>query len=387
MKTVNLLTSHFLPENVSATNRILTLAKVLEERYRVNIFVITEKNKPQKQLKVPFSERITVYYVNYIIKNRNYTGEQFFLRALYELKHSIKLVRRAAQIPADITIASTPFMFIIPSLALFGKGKRVVDIRDLVWLYIDEGSLFRKVVKKSLNLLMRYSLRVFDWVTVTNAFEKEWVEKNVPGQRVTRVTNGIEQKRFKRLCDIEFHKELPLTITYIGNVGIAQNIQTLVEAVEGMEEVQAYIVGEGPKYPALKEYVAQRGIENVTLFGKMPRDELFDYYRKTHVLYTQLGMLFAAAVPSKLYEYISTGLPMIYAGGGVAREFVKDLEHVLTIDPEDPKLLREAITYFKEHLQELDVSERNRAFIKESFIREDQSRQYYTIIETVLGEE
>ncbi len=386
MKTINLLTSHFLPENVSATNRLLTLAKLLQTRYRINIFVITERNKPQKQERVKFSENIEIYYVNYIVKNKNFTGEQFFQRALYELKYSIRLVRKAKNVKADITIASTPFMFIIPALALFGKGKRIVDIRDLVWLYIDENSKFKKIIKKSLTALMKRSLAVFDWVTVTNNFEKEWVERNVPGQRVTRMTNGIEEKRFEKLCEISYGMDTPFTVTYIGNVGIAQNIQILVDAVKDLENIRAFIVGEGPKYISLKQYLKEYRINNVKMFGKIPREELYGFYQQSHVLYTQLDEKFAAAVPSKIYEYISTGLPLIYAGKGIAREFVQGLENVLTIDPNKVEDLKEAILHFYRKRDQLKISEKNRVFIKKSFLREAQSRQYFKIIQTVLEE-
>jgi len=115
MKTINFLTSHFLPENTAGTNRVLSYVKELEKNYKVNVICITERGKPQKNERVAFSDNIDVYYVN----QKSYNTEKFFSRALWEILFTKKLVDRANKIDSDLTIATSPFMFIIPVLSLF----------------------------------------------------------------------------------------------------------------------------------------------------------------------------------------------------------------------------------------------------------------------------
>ena len=64
MKTINFLTSHFLPENTACTNRVVSLIKELEKKYKVNVIALTEKGKFQKEDKVNYSENIDIYYIN-----------------------------------------------------------------------------------------------------------------------------------------------------------------------------------------------------------------------------------------------------------------------------------------------------------------------------------
>lgn len=112
--------------------------------------------------------------------------------------------------------------------------------------------------------------------------------------------------------------------------------------------MQINIVGEGNKYKELKEYARQHQINNITFFGKVHRDKIIDFYRNSSVLFAQLDEKFKAAMPSKLYEYASTGLPIIYAGLGVARDFVDRLENCTTIDPGDVGALEKAIRKYKD---------------------------------------
>jgi len=174
------------------------------------------------------------------------------------------------------------------------------------------------------------------------------------------------------------------TLTYIGNVGIAQNINILVDLAKRIPDIQINIIGEGSKYHELKQYARKNQIHNITFFGKVKREEIISFYQKTSVLFAQLDEKFQAAMPSKLYEYASTGLPIIYAGLGEARNFVKQLENCTTINPGDLKALEVAVKKYKD--EPIKISEANKKFVYENFIREQQSTKMVDIVDKLLGE-
>ena len=60
--------------------------------------------------------------------------------------------------------------------------------------------------------------------------------------------------------------------------------------------------------------IAEEGIVNVELTGRMSRDRVFAEYEKANALFMRLGPGFDTAVPSKAYEYLATGKPLIYMG-------------------------------------------------------------------------
>ncbi len=380
MKVVNFLTSHFLPENTAGTNRVLAYVKELEKNYKVNVITLTERGKFQKSEKVKFSDNIDVYYVN----QKEYNTEKFFSRALWEIVFIKKLVDRAKRIESDITIATSPFMFMIPVLALFGTDKKIIDIRDLTWEYIEENSKFKSLIKSAITKLMDRSLRSYDYVLVTNDYEKEWVLNNNSDINLAKIANGIEQSRYEELSKITINKDIPFTITYTGNIAIGQNVQVLVDGAKDIPDVKVNIVGEGTSYKALKDYVKKNNIKNVEFFGKVSRDEIINFYQNSTVLYAQLNEQFKSAMPSKLYEYAATGLPILYGGVGEAVKFVDRLENAKSILPNRPELVKEAILELKE--KDFEISQKNRQIVKDGFIRETQSAKIVDIVEQLTKE-
>ncbi len=377
MKTINFLTGNFIPENCAGTNRILALVKELEKKYKINVICISEKGKTPDDFQ--FSENIKVYYIH----QKMYDGEKFYTRAINELYYATMLASRSRKFPSDIIIATSPQMFIIPTVA-FLPGKKVIDIRDLVWEYIDPKSLYTKFVKVVITQLMKRTIRRYDYVTVTNNHEHEWVLKNIPRVKLEKITNGIEEKNFAELNMLRPQEVTPFTLTYIGNVGIAQYINVLVDLAKRMPDIQINIIGEGSKYQELKRYARSNQINNITFYGKVKRENIIEFYKKTSVLFAQLDAKFQAAMPSKLYEYASTGLPIIYAGLGEARNFVKQLENCTTINPDDVKALEVAVKKYKE--EPIKISEKNKQFVYENFIREKQSKKMVDIVDKLLRE-
>jgi len=378
VKTINFLTTHFLPENTAATNRVVTYVKELEKFYKVNIFALGEKGQKRVD-SMKYSGNSTVYYLN----QEDFDQKNFVKRALHEMKHIFKLINLAKTKKCDLTIATAPYMFMIPFVAFLIKDKKILDIRDLVWEYLAQESFFQKSVKSFLRGLMISSIKKYNFVIVTNENEKKWLTSHVKVKNVAIIPNGIEREKYEILSSLPLKEPKKFTVTYVGNIGIAQNLRVLIECARELEDMEFNIIGDGAEYDELKEYCEKFDIKNVNMIGKKSWREILDYYENSSVLYAQLDSNFSSAMPSKLYEYASTGLPIIYGGVGVAAEFVKRLENAYSIKPNDKEALKEALLKVRD--RGFSISEKNREFIKDNFIREDQVRKIKDIVEETLS--
>lgn len=379
MKTINFLTSHFLPEISPCTNRVLPFIIELQKHYKVNVISLTEKGVFLEQEHVVYNERVDFYYVN----QRDFNGKNFYMRGWFELIYTLKLIRLSNSIKSDGAVVTSPYMFMIPIAGLGIRGKKLLDNRDLVWEYLDDKSLVDKIIKQSLKLVMKLSMKLFDHVMVTNDFEAKLLTENYGMKGVAVVTNGIAIERYNKLSLLERNSDAPFTVTYVGNVGLAQNLRVLVDAAKELPDVRFLIIGDGVDMTSLRKRVEHNRLKNINFTGKVEWEELERNYRNTAVLYTQLDEKFSGAMPSKLYEYASTGLPVIYGGIGQAVTFMEKLENVITIKPNNVATLVYAIMHMRE--QNVTVSQKNRQLVKEYYIRERSAQKVVQAVHRLVG--
>lgn len=79
--------------------------------------------------------------------------------------------------------------------------------------------------------------------------------------------------------------------------------------------------------------------------GHLNQDELLAAYSDASILVGHLrgDPLHRWSQPSKIWEYMATGRPVVYAGEGEAIAIIEQHNLALTVPPEQPQMLAEAI--------------------------------------------
>jgi glycosyltransferase involved in cell wall biosynthesis len=359
MKTINIIFPNYYKDHTAAHNRLrVYLNLLLKYSYKVNLFTLSR----EKYKKIEKCGDLTIYFVF----QKKITKNNFFKRAYEEIMSSFNLIRMAKKIEADFNYLTIPSMFLLP----LGKSLKnnIIDIRDIQWEYLDN-----KFIKKLLKNMMLISLRKYKKVIVTNEYEQKYLQDFSP----IVIFNGIEEFKYKKIINLnyKFNNE----VTYIGNIGIAQDLITLVKVARELPQIKFNIIGDGVEFDKIKNYIKKNNLKNVNLTGKLSWNDILKYYQNSKILFAQLKENFFTAIPSKLYEYASTGLPIVYGGKGEAINFVEKLENGYTFSPGDTKKCKLLIeTILK---KEIKLSNNNRTFIKENFIREKNALKLLTILE------
>ncbi|MFC1766570.1 glycosyltransferase [Planctomycetota bacterium] len=109
-----------------------------------------------------------------------------------------------------------------------------------------------------------------------------------------------------------------ITLLYSGNLGIGQDLHTLLHAVAGLNgdaDLRVSIVGSGKGLPAVRQLAAERKIRNVEFCESVPLHQLPDLLAQgdIHVICQQPGTE-GLLVPSKIYGTLSVGRPSIFFG-------------------------------------------------------------------------
>jgi glycosyltransferase involved in cell wall biosynthesis len=273
----------------------------------------------------------------------------------------------------------------IPIVGFGIKGKKILDIRDLVWEYIAEKSFVKKIIKKIFRIIMKSGIKKFDQIIVTNDREKKLLEEKYIARKIDIVPNGISLERYEKLSKIENKLNThPFTVTYLGNIGFAHNLKLLVSVAKELPDINFVIIGDGMELQDIKTYASKNEISNVHFTGKLDWNEIKPYYEESSVLYAQLQKRLPSAMPSKLFEYASTGLPIIYGGTGHAVSFVNKLEQSMVIEPDDFSALKNAIEEMQD--KTLKISEQNRILVKDNYLREASSKKLSQIVSQYIDQ-
>jgi glycosyltransferase involved in cell wall biosynthesis len=138
-----------------------------------------------------------------------------------------------------------------------------------------------------------------------------------------------------------------LTLAYVGTVGLAQGVGTLVDAVADLtaEDVHVHIVGEGADRSALQAMVDARRLRHVHLHPAVPADQVPALLAAADALVVMLrrGPLYEESLPTKLVEGLAAGRPIVLSAAGWPAQIVRESGAGYVAEPESTTSLRDAI--------------------------------------------
>ena len=373
MKKISIVCGYSL-EFPAIINRIEPIAKyAIDNSYSINLITSGTRKLSIKSKKI-----------NYIFcKIKNKLPVNLILRGLHEIFFSYIVMRKSYSIRTDYLIISIPNIFnLIFCKKLRNGTKQILDIRDLSWEYLDERYLLNKLVKKIFRIILKFKIKFFDAISCSNNLEYKYLKKySKDNAKLILFSNGISLNKFNDLKYIKDNrtKKKKIIISYIGNVGLAQNLKTLIEASKNFPYLQFNIVGEGKDLKNLIKIAGRQ--ENIKFFGRKNWQHLLKVYEETSILYAQLSHNFLYAVPSKLYEYLASGKYIIYGGCGEASLVMNKFENNTVINPDNVEELCKAIKESLENENYKKISTFNREKIYSAYLREKCVSDLFHFIE------
>ncbi len=372
--------SYPLRRELAVGNRILSFLTAAHQR-GYEVLLISPGDEPVKLAEMP--DR----FEHKVVGPRPYGHAGFIGRAKREIILARKLLKASRDCQCEKIFISIPSMFLL-FLSFRQKDKSTyLDVRDLTWEYLSESSWFQSLAKRFFRRRARSRIGNFSSVIVTNPTESGYVqnELGVPENKVTMVPNGISKAQFGLLSGVGMKERKtgdPVVVSYVGNIGLPQNLLVLLQVAKQMPELIFNIVGTGEDIERVRAYKDKHQVSNAHLLGRVNWEEVPKIYQSTDILYAQLTPDFSGALPSKLYEYLATGKFFLFGGEGQAPQFLTKFENHLVVPPDDPNALKHAI-------EETIRSERHKLYSKENvegirlnYLRETNADKWFDQLET-----
>ena len=133
---------------------------------------------------------------------------------------------------------------------------------------------------------------------------------------------------------------------YAGLHGLAQGLDQILETAFRTRAdcaIKYVLVGDGPEKRSLVEQAHERSLDNVFFYDPVPSPQMPSVLASADVLLVPLKKHLPGAVPSKLYEAMASGKPVVLMAEGEAREIVEANEAGLVVSPGDAEKLAEAV--------------------------------------------
>jgi glycosyltransferase involved in cell wall biosynthesis len=299
----------------------------------------------------------------------------------------------------DVLIASSPTLFAVVSAWAMSRRLRipyVFEVRDL-WpaIFADLGVIRNRVVLRALEglelFLYRQGAAV---VTVTQSFAANISSRGVDPARIHVVPNGVGLRDFTPgaadpTVRARFGLDGRFVVLYAGAHGISHALHRVLDAAAALlddPQIRFLFVGEGSEKERLVSAARERGLENVTFADPVSREEMPALYRVADVCLVPLRAipLFRSFIPSKMFEILACGRPIVASLEGEAAEILSASGGALVVPPEDASAIAEAIRKLAAdgHLR-AELSGRGRPFVAAHYEHRTLAGRYANLLASV----
>ena len=377
---ISIVTSFPFPDGKATANRVKVFAdELLKSSYIDSVEVFCCSGDSSSSYLINNSLRVTNLKVDPIDKNR------LFMRTFCELSMAFRLWRQVRVSCADLTLISVPSMLLLVPLILNPRKFRIaLDLRDAVWTYFGRG-LVPRLAAKLLLTLFKVAAKRAEIISVTNTEEFEQI-KQVLGYPALLVPNGISETKLDEMQSIKRPSPSVLTrLTYIGNVGIAQELDQLIDFSRDISDLMITIVGDGAKLEALKRKCECDNISNIFFSGLVPAAAVKGYIDSADILFAQIGAKYKTAVPTKVFEYIASGRKVLLGlPEGPARKIFSEFHGIEIFEVGNRECFLEAYN----RLLKIEITEErnnnNVDLLRVRYLREKSAKRLVQAIENVI---
>jgi glycosyltransferase involved in cell wall biosynthesis len=277
----------------------------------------------------------------------------------------------------DVVVGTSPQFFTACAAYLVSRIKRipfVFELRDM-WpesikaVGAMKDSAVIRVLERIEMFLYRKAARI---VTVTHAFKDALIRRGIDGSKVDVVTNGVDLSHFApqvkdSVLVQKFSLQGMFVAGYIGTHGMAHALETLLEAAltlqktPGAENVRLLFLGDGARKNNLEIQARLMGLENVLFLDSVSKDQVVRYWSllDVSVIHLRKSDLFTTVIPSKLFECMGMGLPVLHGVAGESADIVR-LEQVGEVfESENAQELVEGLLRMRNQSDTFECYQRN----------------------------
>ena len=261
-----------------------------------------------------------------------------------------------------IVVATSPQLFAAVAGHAVGALRRLPFVFELGDLWPASiaavGAIHNRLPLKAMEIVELYLYRrAAAIVALTASIKDNLVARGIPSKKIAVVRNGVDLLRYApRPRDEALAQQWGLhgefIVGYVGTHGMAHALRNVLDAAELLRDapdIRFLLVGAGAERESLIAEAARRALDNVQFHEMQPKDMIPPVFSLCDVALAHLKNvpLFAGAIPSKVFEAMGMGLPILLVTPKGEASHLTSGNGAVWVPPEDPVALADAVRKLK----------------------------------------
>lgn len=277
----------------------------------------------------------------------------------------------------NLVIGTSPQFFTIISawmVSIFKMRPFIFELRDL-W---PESIIAVGAMKRTRMLRLFEKIELFMYrratgiISVTNSFKHNLISRGINGRKICVLTNGVDTSKFTAIekdnlliSDLNLNNKF--VVGYIGTHGLAHALSAVIKAAHITQalpkgkSIHFIFLGDGAEKQKLKKQASELNLTNVTFIDSVLKAEVNRYWSILDISIVHLRKtdLFQTVIPSKIFECMGMGIPILHAVEGESADIIKNTGAGVLVEPENSKEIAEQIISLSSDRDTLSILAKN----------------------------
>lgn len=328
MKKILVISLYYRPDLSAGSFRTTALIDELKNE-KVSIDVITTfpnrySTYTEKSKYLEENENVSINRIKLPYPSTSFLNEIKNFIYFYFKSHAI-----AKNLNCDLVYATSSRLFTAFLGARISHVKKVplyLDIRDL---FLDTlSSILPKIIYFLSYVVIKpielYTFHKAKKINIVSGGFKRMMPKN---KDLSIISNGIDDVFLVKQPSKKQPDKIK-KILYAGNIGDGQGLHNIIpKLAKRLDKKFLFtIIGDGKRKDQLISLCKANKVENVIFINPLSRSELIKHYYGADILFLHLNNMpaFKKVIPSKIFEYASTGKPIFAGIDGYAKHFMEE---------------------------------------------------------------
>ena len=256
----------------------------------------------------------------------------------------------------DVLIVESPPLFLglsgIP-MSCWTRSRMVLMVSD-IWpdVAVRVGMISGKQAR-IMEALEAFVYRHSACVALTNPGAVDQVRSRFPDVPCNMISNGVDTSFFRPdLRSQAIRREFGVgpdqfAVGYCGLHGLFQGLEVVVASAKCLRDdpgIRFVIIGDGPTKEALMAQARAGGLDNIAFYPRQPKERMPAILASMDVSLVPLADRLPGTMPSKAYEGLAAGVPIIVTSGCEAEQLVTQYQVGRQFPPGDARALAAAVT-------------------------------------------